>query len=96
LESLALVEVLIDHLIPEQHELEGGDQDHVRGQRSARVLTRPRATNCLEESHWDFVVGQTPPATDRILRLFRSTGVNPHPTEVQVRGRRCPTIRAGR
>jgi Zn-dependent M28 family amino/carboxypeptidase len=29
LESLSLVEVLIDHLIPEQHELEGGDQDHV-------------------------------------------------------------------
>jgi len=29
LESLALVEVLIDHLIPEPHELEGGDQDHI-------------------------------------------------------------------
>jgi Zn-dependent M28 family amino/carboxypeptidase len=29
LESLALVEVLIDHLIPEAHELEGGDQDHI-------------------------------------------------------------------
>jgi Zn-dependent M28 family amino/carboxypeptidase len=29
LETLALIEVLIDHLIPEHHDLEGGDEDHV-------------------------------------------------------------------